>query len=137
MSDEAFLDSNVLFYALSNAAEDARKREIAERLIVEVPFALSAQVLQEYIANALRKPSLGISESNIDATLELASKVRVQPITWEIVVSAVILRRNHCLSQWDATIIAAAAALGCATLYSEDMGDGAVYGGVKVINPFA
>lgn len=136
MSDECFLDSNVLLYACSSAPGDAWKREVAENLIVKHPFALSAQVLQEYVANALRKPSLGISESNIDATLELAAKVRVQPITLEIVVSAVILRRRYPLSQWDATILAAAAALGCGTVYSEDMSDGQEYDGVRVLNPF-
>lgn len=126
----------MLLDASSNAPADAGKRVVAETLIVKEPFALSAQVLQEYIANALRKPALGISESNIDAMLGLASKVRVQPITREIVVAAVILRRRHALSQWDATILAAAAALGCSTVYSEDMSDGGLYDGVRVINPF-
>ncbi len=36
-----------------------RKRVVAETLIVKEPFALSAQVLQEYIANALRKTGPG------------------------------------------------------------------------------
>jgi len=87
MSDEVFLDSNVLLYASSSAPADAWKRDVAESLILNHPFALSAQVLQEYIANALRKPALGITESNIDATLGLAALVRVQAITHEIVVS--------------------------------------------------
>ena len=92
---------------------------------------MSAQVLQEYIANALRKPALGISESNIDAMLTLASKVRVQPITREIVVSAVILRRRYSLSQWDAATLAGAAVPGCGTVYSQDMSDGQVYNCVR------
>jgi len=136
MSDEVFLDSNVLLYASSSAPGDAWKREVAENLILKHSFALSAQVLQEYIANALKKPSLGITESNIDATMALAAKVRVQPVTLEIVVSATILRRRYQLSQWDAAILSAAAALGCATVYSEDMNDGQTYGGVHVVNPF-
>jgi predicted nucleic acid-binding protein len=94
-------------------------------------------VLQEFIANALRKPQLGITEANIDATLRMAAMIRVQPITHEVIVSAVILRRRYPLSHWDATIIAAAAELGCGTVYSEDMGDGQDYGGVRVVNPFA
>ena len=65
MSAEAFLDANVLLYASSNAAEDKAKRDRAQALMIEAPFALSAQVLQEYIANALRKKQLGISEANI------------------------------------------------------------------------
>lgn len=136
MIAETFLDSNVLLYACSSAPDDARKRRVAEDLILNTSFALSAQVLQEFIANALRKKALGITEANIDATLELAAHVRVQPVTHELVVSAVILRRRFQLSQWDATIVAAAAELGCKTLYSEDMSHGQDYGGVRVINPF-
>ena len=136
MTGEVFLDSNVLLYSCSAAADDAGKRQVAENLILNRPFAISAQVLQEFIANALRKPRLGITESNIDATLQMAAMVRVQPITYELIVSAVMLRRRFRLSQWDATILAAAAELGCPTVYSEDMNHGQDYGGVRVVNPF-
>ena len=136
MTAEVFLDSNVLLYACSSAPEDVEKRRVAEDLMLSRPFALSAQVLQEFIANALRKPRLGISEGNIDATLQMASLVRVQSITRELVLSAVTLRRRYQLSQWDATILAAAMELGCKTLYSEDMSQGQEYSGVRVINPF-
>jgi len=136
MTGEVFLDSNVLLYACSSAPDDAEKRRVAEGLMLGGPFALSAQVLQEFIANALRKPRLGISEGNIDATLQMATLVRVQSVTWELVLSAVTLRRRYKLSQWDATILAAAMELGCGVVYSEDMNDGQDYGGVRVINPF-
>jgi predicted nucleic acid-binding protein len=136
MTGEVFLDSNVLLYSCSAAAADAGKRQVAEDLILNRPFAISAQVLQEFIANALRKPRLGITESNIDATLQLAAMVRVQPVTHELVISATMLRRRFQLSQWDATIIAAAAELRCNTVYSEDMNDGQDYAGVRVVNPF-
>lgn len=69
MTGEVFLDSHVLLYACSSAPADAGKRRVAEDLILNHPFALSTQVLQEFIANAVRKPQLGISEANIDATL--------------------------------------------------------------------
>ena len=136
MIGEAFLDSNVLLYACSSAPDDAAKRRIAEGLMLDGSFALSAQVLQEFIANAVRKPRLGISEANIDATLQLASLVQVQAITREVVVTAVALRRRYQLSQWDATILAAAKELGCGVVYSEDMNHGQDYGGVRVSNPF-
>ena len=81
MTAEVFLDSNVLLYACSAAPADANKQAIAERLILETDFALSAQVLQEFVTNALRKKNLGISESGIDATLELSGHVPVLPST--------------------------------------------------------
>jgi predicted nucleic acid-binding protein len=136
MSAEVFLDANILLYASSSAPADADKRKRAQTLMIEERFALSAQVLQEYIANALRKKSLGLTEANIDATLELASHVPVQPITRELIVEAVALRRRYQVSHWDATILAAAHALGCHTLYSEDLNHGQDYEGVRVVNPF-
>ncbi len=136
MTGEVFLDSNVLLYACSSSPDDTVKRRIAEALMLDRPFALSAQVLQEFIANAVLKPRLGISEGNIDATLQLASLVRVQAVTRELVLTGIALRRRYQLSQWDATILAAAKELKCEVVYSEDMNHGQDYSGVRVINPF-
>jgi predicted nucleic acid-binding protein len=101
-----------------------------------VPFATSAQVLQEYIANALSKKALGLDEHNIDAMLELLGWVEVLPITRELIIKAVPIRRRFGLSHWDATITAAALELGCKTLYTEDLNSGQDYGGVRASNPF-
>ncbi len=136
MTAEVFLDSNILLYACSAAADDAEKRVIAENLILETNFAFSTQVIQEFTANALRKKTLGISENGIDAMLELSTQVPVLPITRELLVSANTLRRQFQISNWDASIIAAGLELGCHTLYSEDLNSGQVYSGIRVINPF-
>lgn len=136
MTAECFLDANILLYASSSASADEAKHEVAEKLILETRFALSAQVLQEFIANALKKKTLGISEANIDATLELAVLVPVLPISTDLVIQANQLRRRHRISHWDATILAAAQELGCHTLYSEDFNHGQTYDGVHVVNPF-
>ena len=136
MIAEAFLDTNVLLYACSASPADAEKQRRAEDLIVNAPFALSAQVLQEFIANALKKRALGISEAGIDAVLELAGQVPVLPVTHELIVAAVVLRRRFQFSHWDATIVAAAQELQCRILYSEDLSHGQDYDGVRVVNPF-
>ena len=136
MTAECFLDTNILLYACSSAPADKKKRIQAETLILNSHFALSAQVLQEFIANALRKPSLGINETNIDATLKLAAQVPVLPITLELIQCAVAIRRQHDIGHWDATIVASASALDCHTLYTEDLNHGQTIDGVQVINPF-
>jgi predicted nucleic acid-binding protein len=136
MTAEIFLDTNILLYACSAAPADADKQKRAAELISDSRFALSAQVLQEFIANALRKKALGISETGIDALLELAGQVPVLPVTRELVLSAVILRRRFQISHWDASILAAGQELGCHTLYSEDLNHGQNYGGLRVVNPF-
>ena len=104
--------------------------------MLQAPCALSSQVLQEFIANALRKQALGITGSGMDATLQLASHVRVLPVTLELILAGVALRRRYQLSHWDSTILAAAQELGCRTLYPEDLNHGQDYDGVRVLNPF-
>jgi predicted nucleic acid-binding protein len=136
MTAEVFLDSNILLYACSADPADTKKQARAAELIQETRFALSSQVLQEFISNALRKKALGISESGIDAAIELSGHVPVLPVTRELVLSAVILRRRFQISHWDATILAAAQELGCRILYSEDFNHGQDYDGVRVENPF-
>ncbi len=49
MTAEAFLDTNILLYACSAAPQDAAKRQQATALMLQAPFALSSQVLQEFI----------------------------------------------------------------------------------------
>jgi predicted nucleic acid-binding protein len=136
MSAEVFLDANILLYACSAAPADREKQSIASQLILEKNFAISAQVLQEFIANALRKKELGISEHGIAATMELSGHVPVLPVTRELLLAAIIIRLRYQVSHWDSTIIAAAQEMVCHTLYSEDLNHGQDYGGVRVINPF-
>ena len=104
--------------------------------MIAAPFALSVQVLQEYIANALRKKQLGISETNIHAMLKLAATVTVLPVSLNLILASIQIRRKFQVSHWDATIIAVAVELGCSTLYSGDLNHGQSYNGVKVVNPF-
>ncbi len=133
---EVFLDANILLYACSSAKADEAKQKCSEDLIQNTPFGLSAQVLQEFLANALRKKPLGITERQMDATLALASHVPVLPVTLELILAGMALRRRFQLSHWDSTILAAAMELGCHILYSEDFSHGQCYEGVQVIDPF-
>jgi predicted nucleic acid-binding protein len=47
------------------------------------------------------------------------------------------IQERYRISFWDAQILAAARRAGCSKVYSEDMQDGAVYGGMRVIDPFS
>ena len=40
------------------------------------------------------------------------------------------------ISYWDAAVVEAARALGCASVLTEDLADGRDYGGVRIENPF-
>lgn len=136
MTAERFLDTNILLYAGSQAVEDAPKRRIAVQLLASLDFAISTQVVQEYLSNALRKKELGLSARNVQAFLDSLDDITVIPVTVPVIRNAWRLRALHPLSHWDAAIIAAALELGCHTLYSEDLTHGRNYDGVRVVNPF-
>ena len=57
-------------------------------------------------------------------------------MTVAVVSEALHIKATHRLSYWDAAIVAAARALGCGELVSEDMAHGSTIEGVRIVNPF-
>ncbi len=136
MSVECFLDTNVLVYAISSAAEDAAKQAAALELIERTDFGLSAQVLQEFYVTVTRKIRTPLLPDQAVAFLE---QFRVFPTAWPdypLIVAGIETALRHDLSYWDGAIVAAAAALEAPILYTEDLQHGAQYGGVRAVNPF-
>ena len=52
MSANIFVDTNILVYAI---ADDIRKREIADKLLLSRDIVVSAQVISEFIVVTIRK----------------------------------------------------------------------------------
>ncbi|HSI58708.1 MAG TPA: PIN domain-containing protein [Ideonella sp.] len=132
----SFLDTNVLVYA--DAADEPDKQRCALTLIAEHRRAgtgvLSTQVLQEYANVALRK--LKLPAALVRERLAFHSRFEVVPATARLIAEALDLHVLHSVSFYDALIVQAAIASGCARLLSEDMQDGASFGGVRIANPF-
>jgi predicted nucleic acid-binding protein len=63
-------------------------------------------------------------------------RFKVQDITLPVMIDALEMKATYGLSYWDAAIVAAARALGCRQLFSEDMGHGREIEGVQINNPF-
>lgn len=136
MTAENFLDTNILLYAFSGASEDVEKSKICKELLLISDAAISSQVMQEFVSTALRKPALGISESAIDVMVEYSLEIPVLPVSREVIMKGVELRRRFQLSHWDSTIVAAGLEMSCSVLYSEDLHHGQSFDGLKVRNPF-
>jgi Predicted nucleic-acid-binding protein, contains PIN domain len=60
----------------------------------------------------------------------------VQEATVRVHEAALEIEAAHGLAYWDSAIVAAARALGCQELHTEDLDHGRQIGGVTVINPF-
>src|SRR5262249_7897082 len=116
---------------------EATKRERAIALLDGDDGALSVQVLQEFYAQATRTGRLDrISHQLAVAFIGKWRRFLVQDMTLSVLDAALEIRRRHRFSYWDCAIIAAARALGCRELYTEDMNHGQRVEGVLIINPF-
>ena len=136
MTERWFLDTNVLVYA--DDLDAGEKNGIARELIREAVAArcgvLSTQVLQEYFVVATRK--LGVEAAVARRKIELLATLDVVRIAVADVLGAIDLHRLHGFSFWDALIFRCAATAGCARVLTEDLQDGQLVEGVRVVDPF-
>ena len=131
MSDR-FLDSNVLLYLLD---DDGPKRDRAVTILAG-GGAISVQVLNEVLVNCRRKAGMDWDEAGafLDGIRELCQTVSLTPEIHDI---GRAVGARYRLGVYDAMIVAAALAHGCARLLSEDLHDGLVIeGALTVENPF-
>jgi predicted nucleic acid-binding protein len=137
MNAVRFVDTNILIYAVSVAAENADKTRRALALLKERDLVLSVQVLQEFYVQATRATRPG-ALTHCEAVNFVTSlqRFRVQEITLEVMQSAFAIRERFGLSYWDSAILAAARACGCNAVYSEDLSAEQDYDGLYVVNPF-
>ena len=132
-----FVDTNVLLYSISRDWAEAAKHERAVELLEEVDLALSVQVLQEFYVEATRADRADSLPVDLAAELIRAwTRFPVQEMTARIHEAALEIEAAHGLPYWDSTIVAAAQALGCQELHSEDLRHGQQVGGLTIVNPF-
>jgi len=132
-----FADTNILLYAISRDAAEQDKAKLANDILAGRELALSVQVLQEFYVQATRasRPD-AISHSQAVRLIESFRRFPVQDLTTGIMMAALRTRQRFQLPYWDAAIIEASRAMGCAEVLSEDLNDGQDYAGVRVTNPF-
>ena len=137
MNELRFIDTNILLYSISRDPAEEAKRDIAIALLETGNLALSVQVLQEFYVQATRatRPDALAHEIAV-GLLRTWLRFNVQEITLPVMISALEIKAIHRLSYWDAAIVAAARALGCRELLSEDMSHGREVEGVTINDPF-
>ncbi len=95
------------------------------------------QVLQEFYVQATRSTRPDRLPHDLATALIAAwTRFRIQDITLSILDGALAIKATHGFSYWDSAVIAAARALGCRELFSEDMSHGREIDGVLIVNPF-
>lgn len=138
MTDNVFIDTNILIYAHDSDA--GRKRELASVILVELwqsrRGTLSTQVLQEFYVNVTRKIAHPLDREVASEIVERYAAWRPIPGDYELLLSAFQMERRFSLSFWDAMIAAAAVRSGAKTLLTEDLQHGQLLDGIRIENPF-
>lgn len=130
---KAFLDSNILLYAIGSEPEKADRADS----LVRAGGVLSVQVLNEIANVCFRKRGFAPDRVNILLGL-FKGLLQVVPVTLETHDLAMQIVVRHRITIWDANIVAAALLAGCDTLWSEDMHNGLlIQNQLTIRNPFA
>lgn len=134
MSDRPFLDTNVLVYCYS--ADDYYKRDKAMEILNSFPDAVtSVHILNEFSNVCIKK--MGAAPQDVSKMvyeiIEYIKCVRTDPST---VHAALEIKRSFKLNYYDSFHIATAQQQGSRMFFSEDMQDGLVVKGVRIVNPF-
>jgi predicted nucleic acid-binding protein len=133
MPGKAFLDTNVLIYAVTQS--DARAARAEELLIAG--GVISVQILNEFAAVARRKLQMPWAEVGEAVEAFLVLSPSPIPVTLEIHEAARAIAEKLGCNIYDALVVAAALEAGCTTLYSEDFQDGQrIEGKLTARNPF-
>jgi predicted nucleic acid-binding protein len=133
MNGRAFLDTNVLVYAL---VQDDPRSDEAEKLIAE-GGTVSVQVLNEFAAVVRRKTKMPWGEVRFAIENIKTLCPDPLPVTLATHHEALAIAERYQYKFYDALIVASALEARCTILYSEDMQDGQVIdGGLTIRNPF-
>lgn len=138
MTALVFVDTNLLVYARDT--RDPMKRATALEWIrllwSQERGRTGVQVLNEYYDVITRKFPAVKAEDVWEDVRYYISGWNPQPLDSEVLDLAHDVEARYQLSWWDCLIVAAAQAQNCLLLLSEDLQDGADYGGVVVRSPF-
>jgi predicted nucleic acid-binding protein len=136
MPDRIFLDTNILLYAKVDDGSDKHIKchNLLTVILVGSEIVASAQVLNEYYVNALKK---NIIPAEIQNTVDqFISDFEIVPLTKELIPETHRIYNRYQFSYWDSNIVAAALEAKCKILYTEDLQDGQVIDNMlTIINP--
>jgi predicted nucleic acid-binding protein len=134
-----FLDTNILVHSVDPA--DPAKQRIASDLVRDSLQSsrgvISFQVVQEFCSLARRKFAAPFAWNDLRDYFQqvLAPLCEVHSST-ELYRSCLDISEQSGYSYYDSLILAAAASVGCKTLFSEDLQSGQMLVGLQIVNPF-
>jgi predicted nucleic acid-binding protein len=130
------LDSNILIYAELEPESEKGTRSADLILHAARNGVIPVQVLGEYLRFIQRRVPQAFEDAIRQASIYRAAFL-TPPTTDAVIGTACALARTHRMQLWDCVVCAASAQAGAKVLSTEDMQDGRILDGLRLINPFA
>ncbi len=128
----AFLDSNVVLYALG---DDEHKRTVGRGLLAAQP-TISTQVVNE-CSHVLRRKQQFASAHVARLLEEIVRMATVVDVGMVQIRQAWEIASRYQYGHYDSLIIATALSAGCSILYTEDLQhEQSIYGQMTLLDPF-
>lgn len=138
MIGPVFVDTNVFVYR--HDLSDPVKQKLAEQWIELLASTrtgrLSYQVLQELFATLTRARGPSFPSSEARQIVEALAVWKPIQADLALLQRAWETQERFRLSWWDSLIVAAAGASACRILLTEDLQDGQIFDGIRVVDPF-
>lgn len=139
MKDKIFLDTNIFVYNFDtqNREKCSESRKLVSMALERDNFVISYQVIQEFSHVALKKFQIPLKRKD----LEIYLKSVMFPLcsiyySNENILKALELQERYKLSLYDSILLGSALKANCKTFLSEDLQDGLVIKGMRIMNPF-
>ena len=129
------LDSNILVYAELEPESDKGRRAADLILQAARDGLIPIQVLGEFLRAVQRRSPPSFEDAIRQAALYRAAFL-TSPTTDAVMTLAAELALAHQLQVWDGVVCAASAKAGAKVLLTEDLQDGRMLEGMRLINPF-
>jgi predicted nucleic acid-binding protein len=130
------LDSNVLIYAELEPESEKGTRSAALILRAARDGVIPAQVLGQYLRFVQRRAPAAFEDAMRQASIYQAAFL-TPPTTDAVINKASALARAHRMQLWHCVVCAASLDARAKVLMTEDMQDGRMIDGLRLINPFA
>jgi predicted nucleic acid-binding protein len=133
---KVFIDTNIIVYGmdLGNRAKQKRARSLLQEAGERHKGVISTQVMQEFYVAATRK--LNADPLYVKEILHSLAHFEVVAIGPQLINEAIDCSILQRISFWDSLIVVAAESAKCSEIWSEDLNDGQIIRGVKIVNPF-
>jgi predicted nucleic acid-binding protein len=138
MTARLLIDTNILIYALDPAEPEKRatSADLLRRTMANHTLVLSPQNLNEcYKILTLRRRL--VPSDAVRTYLTHLMPWCIAPLDAQTTRKAWAVQDEAGLAWWDALLVAAALMAGCKLFISEDMRDGQLISGMRIVNPFS